>query len=207
MFGWDFHHSKADRIKLFLFILAVFLLVGFTFSFVFRSMNGSGEEVKEATPIAEGTPNANAVTSSVSSPQEREDVNQYDQTEHFSEEELEKTKKLAVEFVKAYHSYSVDEPMKYLETAKPFMTQPLYEDMERTPRREPLNRSYLTVKETNVTQVVNPSSMVVRWNVMVKGTAQSVDGKRSDTEDWYLVGVREVNGEWKVEDVRVNVPN
>jgi hypothetical protein len=207
MFGWDFHHSKADRIKLFLFILAVFLLVGFTSSYVFRSMNGSGEEVKEATPIEEGTPNANAVTSSVSSPQATEDVNQYDQTEHFSEEELDKTKKLAVEFVKAFHSYSVDEPMKYLETAQSFMTNFLYEDMERTPRREPLNRSYLTVKETNVTQVVNPSSMVVRWNVMVKGTSKSVDGEESDTEDWYLVGVREVNGEWKVEDVRVNVPN
>lgn len=28
MFGWDFENSKSDPIKLFLFILAVFLVVG-----------------------------------------------------------------------------------------------------------------------------------------------------------------------------------
>jgi hypothetical protein len=49
--------------------------------------------------------------------------------------------------------------------------------------------------------------MVVRWNVIVRGEAKSVDGKTSQTEDWYLVGLRDVEGEWKVEDVRVNVPN
>lgn len=79
--------------------------------------------------------------------------------------------------------------------------------MKRNGRREVLERSYLTVKETDVTPVANKSSMVVRWNVIVRGEAKSVDGKTSETEDWYLVGLREVDGEWKVEDVRVNVPN
>ena len=51
------------------------------------------------------------------------------------------------------------------------------------------------------------SSLVVRWNVIVRGEAKSVDGSLSETEDWYLVGLRSVDGEWKVEDVRVNVPN
>ena len=51
------------------------------------------------------------------------------------------------------------------------------------------------------------SSLVVRWNVIVRGEAKSVDGSLSETEDWYLVGLRSVDGEWKVEDVRVNVAN
>ncbi|MEK5066858.1 hypothetical protein [Cytobacillus sp. FSL R5-0596] len=79
--------------------------------------------------------------------------------------------------------------------------------MKRNMRREPLDRSYLTVKETSVTPVVNSSSSVVRWNVMVMGEAKATDGTISETEDWYLVGIRQVDGEWKVEDVRVNVPN
>ena len=83
----------------------------------------------------------------------------------------------------------------------------LYERMNQNGRREVLERSYLTAKETQVIPVVNKSSMVVRWNVIVRGEAKSVDGSLSETEDWYLVGLRSVDGEWKVEDVRVNVPN
>lgn len=134
-------------------------------------------------------------------------TNEYDQTEHFSEETLNETKEIAVQFAKAFHTYSADEPMTYLENAKPYMKDALYEKMKRNGRREVLERSYLTVKETDVTPVANKSSMVVRWNVIVRGEAKSVDGKTSETEDWYLVGLREVDGEWKVEDVRVNVPN
>ncbi|NKR09508.1 hypothetical protein, partial [Escherichia coli] len=133
--------------------------------------------------------------------------NEFDQTEHFSEENLEETKEIAVDFVKAYHSYDSDNPSDYLENAQPYMTEALYQEFSAQPRRETLERSYLTVKETQVTNVVNSSSRVIRWNIIVLGEAESVDGEISETEDWYLVGLRQVDGEWKVEDVRVNVPN
>lgn len=110
-------------------------------------------------------------------------------------------------FVTAFHTYNAEKPQEYLENVKLYMTDALYEKMKRNMRREPLDRSYLTVKETSVTPVVNSSSSVVRWNVMVMGEAKATDGTISETEDWYLVGIRQVDGEWKVEDVRVNVPN
>ena len=119
-------------------------------------------------------------------------MNDYDQTEKFSEEDLEKSKKIAVEFAAAYHNYNADKPMEYLENAKPYMTDALYEKMNQNVRREVLERSYLTAKETQVTPVVNKSNMVVRWNVIVKGEAKSIDGSISETEDWYLVGLRNV---------------
>lgn len=133
--------------------------------------------------------------------------NDYDQTEKFSEETLEVMREIAVQFATAFHTYTADEPMKYLEESKPFLTEALYEKMQRHGRRETLERSYLTVEDTQVTPVVNKSSMVVRWNVMVMGEAKSVDRTMSQTEDWYLIGLRQVDREWKVEDVRVNVPN
>lgn len=212
MFGWDFHNSKSDRIKLFLFILSVFLVVGFTVSAVFRSMNKEEDEAVEQNP-KNAAESIKQVESSVpysehsESKENNDQTNEYDQTEKFSEEELEATKKIAVQFATAFHTYNADKPMDYLEHAKPYMTDALYEKMKRNGRREVLDRSYLTVKKTDVTPVANKSSMVVRWNVMVTGEAKSVDGKTSATEDWYLVGLREVEGEWKVEDVRVNVPN
>lgn len=175
-------------------------------------MNQDEVKVVGNHPIAKVEPNSK-VDSSDSSSDDLESTaakdgpNDYDQTEKFSEEELEATKKLAIEFVTAFHNYNADKPQEYLENAKPFMTDALYQKMNRNGRREVLERSYLTLKSTDVTPVVNKSSIIVRWNVIARGEAKSTDNKVSQTEDWYLVGLRKVDGEWKVEDVRVNVPN
>jgi hypothetical protein len=184
--------------------------VAFTVSAFFRSMNK--EEAVAVQQNIEGVEKSSGNDSAtISDDQELlavdDQTNAYDQTEKFSEKDLEKSKKIAVEFATAFHTYNADKPMEYLENAKPYMTDALYEKMNRNGRREVLERSYLTVKDTNVIPVVNKSSLVVRWNVIVKGEAKSVDGSISETEDWYLVGLRSVNGEWMVEDVRVNVPN
>ena len=210
MFGWDFQNSKSNRIKLFLFLLVIFLIVAFTVSAFFRSMNK--EEAVAVQQNIEGVEKSSGNDSAtISDDQELlavdEQTNDYDQTENFSEKELEKSKRIAVEFATAFHTYNAEKPMEYLENAKTYMTDALYEKMNRNGRREVLERSYLTVKDTNVIPVVNKSSLVVRWNVIVKGEAKSVDSSISETEDWYLVGLRSVNGEWMVEDVRVNVPN
>ena len=205
-----FKIAKSDRIKLFLFLLVIFLIVAFTVSAFFRSMNK--EEAVAVQQNIEGVEKSSGNDSAtISDDQELlavdEQTNDYDQTENFSEKELEKSKRIAVEFATAFHTYNAEKPMEYLENAKTYMTDALYEKMNRNGRREVLERSYLTVKDTNVIPVVNKSSLVVRWNVIVKGEAKSVDGSISETEDWYLVGLRSVNGEWMVEDVRVNVPN
>ena len=205
MFGWDYHNSKSDRIKLFLFILTVFLVVGFTVTTILRSMNKVEVATKNAAESTEQVDSEPASFDNLQSAAEENKKNEYDQTNKFSEEILENTKEIAVQFTTAFHTYNAAESMKYLENAKPYMTDALYEKMKRNGRREILERSYLTVKETQITPVSNKSSMVVRWNVMVMGEAKSVDGTMSETEDWYLVGLREVDGEWKVEDVRVNV--
>ncbi|MFC3882023.1 hypothetical protein ACFOU2_00160 [Bacillus songklensis] len=179
MFGWNFENSKSDRIKLFLFILAVFLVVGFTVTTILRNMNKAEVTVIETKKATESTEQVDSELAS------EDQNNDYDQTEKFSEETLEATREIAVQFVTAFHTYNADKPMKYLEDSKSFMTEALYEKVQRNGRRETLERSYLTVKETQVTPVVNRSSMVVRWNVMVIGEAKSVDGTMSETEDWY----------------------
>ena len=50
-------------------------------------------------------------------------TNDYDQIEKYSEEDLEKSKKIAAEFTTAFHNYNSDKPMEYLENAKPYMTK------------------------------------------------------------------------------------
>ncbi|MCQ6281088.1 YbjP/YqhG family protein [Bacillus sp. EB600] len=210
MFGWDFENSKSDRVKLFLFLLVIFLVIGFSVLAFFRTINRDKGPIDQH-PIYKAPKNHNnsPATSSVHKDTDSSinGSNDYDQSEKFSNEELEATKKIAVQFVTAFYPYNADKPQEYLENSKPYMTDDLYQKMKRNGRREVLERSYLTVKSTQVTPVVNKSSMIVRWNVIVTGEAKSTDGNITATEDWYLVGLRKVNGDWKVEDVRVNVPN
>ncbi|MFU8692735.1 hypothetical protein ACNA6I_23255 (plasmid) [Rossellomorea sp. FS2] len=210
MFGWDIHNSQSDRLKLFFFLLAVFLVIGFSATFVFRS-----NYEMESKPVETGSdqtvefPYSESGTSEVK-PNETatsEEENTYDQTEHFTEKELEESKEVAVAFARSFHSYSADQPEEYLEKSKPWMKTSFYKKKRDDDRREPLGRSYLTVDETSVTPVVNQSTSVIRWNVMVTGEAKAPDGSKTKTEDWYLVSVRQEEREWKVEDVRVNVPN
>ncbi|WP_338473312.1 hypothetical protein R4Z10_21430 (plasmid) [Niallia sp. XMNu-256] len=210
MFGWDFQNSKSDRIKLFVLLLVIFLIVAFTVSAFFRSMNKDEAVAVQQNHGDVDKSGENDFATSLDDQRlltVEDQINDYDQTEKFSQGDLEKSKKIAVEFATAYHNYNADRPMEYLENAKPYMTEALYEKMNQSVRREVLDRSYLTAKETQVIPVVNKSSLVIRWNVIVKGQAKSVDESILETEDWYLVGLRNVNGEWKVEDVRVNVPN
>lgn len=206
MFGWDFHH-KSDRIKLFLFILAVFLLIGFSASFIFRGLNQEAEAREDSLESVPRSQEASEGDPSSSLAGEEESANEYDQTEHFTDEQLSKSKEVALAFVQAFHAYDANEPEMYLEDAKPYMTDALYEKMGRNMRREPLDRSFLSVEKADVTPVVNSSSSIIRWNVMVTGKAKAVDGTVTPTEDWYLVSLKLLNGEWLVEDVRVNVPN
>ncbi|MDQ0862247.1 hypothetical protein [Bacillus sp. V2I10] len=150
MFGWDFQNSKSDRFKLFLFLLVLFLAVGFTASTLFRSLNDDTTNAREQKPESTEESSLAADSPDLSnseSKSEEEEVNGYDQTEHFSEEELEDTKKIAVQFVTAFHTYNADKPMVYLDKSKPYMTDALFKKMNRNGRREVLERSYLTVKE------------------------------------------------------------
>ncbi|HER2025489.1 TPA: hypothetical protein VJR00_001730 [Streptococcus pyogenes] len=80
MFGWDIHNSKSDRIKLFCFILVVFLVIGFTATFIFRSLGtDAGAEVSESRGGADSAKNVDSVTSSKTVDAPAMDKNKYDQ--------------------------------------------------------------------------------------------------------------------------------
>lgn len=207
MFGWDVQNSKSDRIKLFLFILVIFLIVSFIFSIYIRTLNSG-----KTTDVQQESKTISSKSDTTIQPITNQNIkkkgpNEYDQTTKFSTRDLNRSKEVAVQFAKAYHTYNVDKPMEYLNNAQAFMTDVLYKKMKTRGRREVLERSFLSVENTEVTPAVNKSSLVIRWNVIVKGEATSINKKVSKTEDWYLVSLRKISGEWKVEDVRINVPN
>lgn len=206
MFGWDYHNNKKDRIKLFLFILSCFLIVGFTTTLVLHSIASSKQSnVETSEPATKETQHTTELQNTNESATK---VNDNDQAVHYSKKELTESKKVAVSFAKSYHAYNAKKPTKYLEDSKRYMTESLYAQLQENMRREPLERSYLSVKRVDTTQVSNNAETVIYWNVMVFGEAKSTDGKKTDTEDWYLIALKQAdNGQWLVNEVNVNVSN
>ncbi|WP_221568668.1 hypothetical protein [Alkalihalobacillus sp. TS-13] len=206
MFGWNYE-NKRDRIKLFLFLLLIFIVVGFSVVslFSFAAENNS-QKVEHRQNDETRVPEKESVTPDrTNNVSEEKLINEYDQTEKFTKEQLTDSKAVAIQFARNYHSYDSDEPMSYLENSKEYMTKSLYENLKKSPRRETLDRAYLTAKDTDVIPVAHKDRKVIRWNVIVSGEAKSVDETTSETEDWYLVSLQVVDGRWKVEDVKVNV--
>ena len=95
MFGWDIHNSKSDRIKLFCFILVVFLVIGFTANFIFRSLDTEEAEAEknDSRKGAESAHTVDSVTSSKTVDTTATDKNEYDQMNIFLKKNWPKRKK------------------------------------------------------------------------------------------------------------------
>jgi len=199
MFQFRTEH-KSDRLKLFVFLFCLFLAVGFSLFFLFHKIGGSEVRHKEAVSSSVLIPDGETKKDD-----QTHSANLYDQSTHFTPSTLSTTKQIAITFIQSYYAYDANHPSRYIQNSKPYMTSALYQKMKQTPRREPLDRTVLSVKNVSVTPVANKSEQTVWWNVMVQGTATDNSGNKQSMEDWYLVGLRQIQEEWKVEDVKSNV--
>ncbi|MBM7554568.1 hypothetical protein [Thalassobacillus pellis] len=211
MVGWHYENKK-DRMLGGIILVVLGLILGmWLMAKVFPIETNGSKTTTHApqTPVGSSPSETEKVPTEVG---EEKNVNQtqenpYDQSQTFSEVALQASKKIAVQFVTAYHTYDAKDPTAYLENSKPYMTEALYERKREHVRRGTLARSQLAVKHTEVVPVANPSKHLIRWNIIVQGAATSVDGTVTETVDAYVIGVKEVDGEWKVEEVNVNVPH
>ena len=192
-------------------IINVLLIIGILVLSLFLIYSTSKDESSD-TNAEDGNkykeePDQYTIKSERESERAENEKNPYDQQENYDQDELERSKHIAVEFAKSYHSYDADNPRDYVNNVKPYVTDELYEKISEKTRREPLNRSYLAVNDVRVTPVSNKDRYTVKWNVIVKGSAESPDGNISDTEDWYLISLKKTSNRWLVKDVKVNESN
>lgn len=185
-------------------IKTVMLIIGFILIIGIWSVLQGEDDKKESTDksvsVFKDTKNKSETT-------DTKDDNPYDQENNFTQADLDSSKQVAEDFVRAYHSFNAENPQENIENSKPYMTEKLYEEQKQLDSRGTLSRSLLTVNEVTVTPVSNGSKEHVEWNVIVQGEAKGVNGATELIEDWCLVKLKQFDQEWKVEDVKVNVPN
>ncbi|WP_377520393.1 hypothetical protein [Priestia megaterium] len=189
------------RQKKFIVLLSVIVFLGIMISaFTFKQKPASSSlEEKQA--------------SSSESVQEEKEVmiegkeNPYDQTQRNTKEDLQSTKEVATEFVRAFASFNGKNPSEHIEKAKPYMSEEMYQNYKNQKERGTLTYDKVVPETLQTTEVSNDDPDVIQWNIVMQGKVYDVEGKAQPEEDWYLVTLQKQDDGYKVVGVRVNLPN
>ncbi|MEH7473094.1 hypothetical protein V7158_15325 [Priestia megaterium] len=189
------------RQKKFIVLLSVTVFLSIMISaFTFKQQPASSSQEEKQAPSSESV-------------QEDKEVmvegkeNPYDQTQRNTKEDLQSTKEIATEFVRAFASFNGENPSEHIEKAKPYMSEEMYQNYKDQKERGTLTYDKVVPETLQTTEVSNDDSDVIQWNVVMQGKVYDVEGKAQLEEDWYLVTLKKQNDGYKVVGVRVNLPN
>jgi len=133
--------------------------------------------------------------------------NLYDQAQRNTKEDLQSTKEIATEFVRAFASFNGKNPSEHIEKAKPYMSDEMYQNYKNQKERGTLTYDKVVPETLETTEVSNDDPDVIQWNVIMQGKVYDVEEKSEPEEDWYLVTLKKQDNGYKVVGVRVNLPN
>ncbi|MED3977285.1 hypothetical protein P4639_28545 [Priestia megaterium] len=189
------------RQKKMLVLLSVIVFLGIMISaFTFKQQPASSSQEEKQAPSSEFV-------------QEEKEVmiegkeNPYDQTQRNTKEDIQSTKEIATDFVRAFASFNGKNPSEHIEKAKPYMSEEMYQNYKDQKERGTLTYDKVVPENLQTTEVSNDDSDVIQWNVVMQGKVYDVEGKAQPEEDWYLVTLEKQDDGYKVVGVRVNLPN
>jgi len=191
---------SVQQKKMLVFLSVIVFLGIMISSFIAKEKPASSSQEEKQAPSSESV-------------QEEKEVmiegkeNPYDQTERNTKEDLQSTKEIATEFVRAFASFNGKNPSEHIEKAKPYMSEEMYENYKEQKERGTLTYDKVVPENLETTEVSNDNPDVIQWNVVMQGKVYDVEGKAEPEEDWYLVTLEKQDDGYKVVGVRVNLPN
>ncbi|WP_427125054.1 hypothetical protein ACQCPP_30865 (plasmid) [Priestia megaterium] len=191
---------SVQQKKMLVFLSVIVFLGIMISSFVSKGKPASSSQEKKQAPSSKSV-------------QEEKEVmiegkeNPYDQTKRNTKEDLQSTKEIATEFVRAFASFNGKNPSEHIEKAKPYMSEEMYRNYKEQKERGTLTYDKVVPENLETTEVSNDNPDVIQWNVIMQGKVYDVEGKAQPEEDWYLVTLEKHDDGYKVVGVRVNLPN
>lgn len=129
----------------------------------------------------------------------------------FTEEALTKSKKVAVQFAKAFNRYDREHYLKNVKDSKKYMTPKLYRMVYHTYPMEPAGDTKKQTSERvkvtvpNVPDSLKPLKHII-WKVEVFGHETDLEGNKQGSVDTYFVLMKKVGGDYKIKNFAVNEP-
>ncbi|MFS0906656.1 hypothetical protein AB3N02_26910 [Priestia aryabhattai] len=191
---------SVQQKKMLVFLSVIVFLGIMISSFVSKEKPASSSQEEKQAPSSESV-------------QEEKEVmiegkeNPYDQTQRNTKEDLQNTKEIATEFVRAFASFNGKNPSEHIEKANPYMSEEMYQNYKNQKERGTLTYDKVVLETLQTTEVSNDDPDVIQWNVIMQGKVYDVEGNSEPEEDWYLVTLEKQEDGYKVVGVRVNLPN
>ncbi|MED3821745.1 hypothetical protein ABE112_23130 [Priestia aryabhattai] len=191
---------SVQQKKILVFLSVIVFLGIMISSFIAKEKPASSSQEEKQAPSSESV-------------QEEKEVmiegkeNPYDQTKRNTKEDLQGTKEIATEFVRAFASFNGKNPSEHIEKAKPYMSEEMYRNYKEQKERGTLTYDRVVPENLETTEVSNDNPDVIQWNVIMQGKVYDVEGNSEPEEDWYLVTLEKQDNGYKVVGVRVNLPN
>ncbi|MEH7293660.1 hypothetical protein COJ92_21790 [Priestia megaterium] len=191
---------SVQQKKMLVFLSIIVFLGIMISSFVAKEKPASSSQEEKQAPSSESVQEEKEATT-------KDNENPYDQTQRNTKEDLQNTKEIATEFVRAFASFNGKNPSEHIEKAKPYMSEEMYENYKEQKERGTLTYDKVVPENLETTEVSNDNPDVIQWNVVMQGKVYDVEGNSEPEEDWYLVTLEKQDNGYKVVGVRVNVPN
>ncbi|QSX23962.1 hypothetical protein [Priestia megaterium] len=191
---------SVQQKKMLVFLSVIVFLGIMISSFVSKEKPASSSQEEKQAPSSESVQEEKEATT-------EDNENPYDQTQRNTKEDLQSTKEIATEFVRAFASFNGKNPSEHIEKAKPYMSEEMYENYKAQKERGTLTYDKVVPENLETTEVSNDNADVIQWNVIMQGKVYDVEGNSEPEEDWYLVTLEKQDNGYKVVGVRVNLPN
>jgi hypothetical protein len=191
---------SVQQKKMLVFLSVIVFLGIMISSFIAKEKPASSSQEEKQAPSSESVQEEKEATT-------KDNENPYDQTQRNTKEDLQSTKEIATEFVRAFASFNGKNPSEHIEKAKPYMSEEMYENYKAQKERGTLTYDKVVPETLQTTEVSNDDPNVIQWNVVMQGKVYDVEGNSEPEEDWYLVTLEKQDNGYKVVGVRVNLPN
>jgi len=191
---------SVQQKKMLVFLSIIVFLGIMISSFVAKEKPASSSQEEKQAPSSESVQEEKEATT-------KDNENPYDQTQRNTKEDLQNTKEIATEFVRAFASFNGKNPSEHIEKAKPYMSEEMYQNYKNQKERGTLTYDKVVPETLQTTEVSNDNTDVIQWNVVMQGKVYDVEGNSEPEEDWYLVTLEKQDNGYKVVGVRVNLPN
>jgi len=191
---------SVQQKKMLVFLSVIVFLGIMISSFIAKEKPASSSQEEKQAPSSESIQEEKETTT-------KDNENPYDQTQRNTKEDLQSTKEIATEFVRAFASFNGKNPSEHIEKAKPYMSDEMYQNYKNQKERGTLTYDKVVPETFQTTEVSNDDPEVIQWNVVMQGKVYDVKGNVQPEEDWYLVTLKKQDNGHKVVGVRVNLPN
>ncbi|MDD1516173.1 hypothetical protein [Priestia megaterium] len=191
---------SVQQKKMLVFLSVIVFLGIMISSFIAKEKPASSSQEEKQAPSSESVQEEKEATT-------KDNENPYDQTQRNTKEDLQSTKEIATEFVRAFASFNGKNPSEHIEKAEPYMSEEMYQNYKNQKERGTLTYDKVVPETLETTEVSNVDPDVIQWNVIMQGKVYDVEGNSVPEEDWYLVTLEKQEDGYKVVGVRVNLPN